>query len=136
MRLIDDLDGRFNVGVPAMDRTHRELFDLLNRMAEASDAAFAYLYPDLVNHTHAHFANEEVLMRQSDFPGGAAHIADHRAILTELESHRHCERGEPLRRARAFITERLPVWCETHLTGFDRALAEHLKAVPKGRGKG
>lgn len=136
MRLIDDLDGRFNFGVPAMDRTHRELFDLLNRMAEASDAAFAYLYPDLVNHTRAHFANEEVLMRQSAFPGSAAHTAEHQAMLAELESHRHCERGEPLRRARAFITERVPGWCESHLTGFDRALAEHLKPAQKGRRQG
>lgn len=136
MRLIDDCDGRFNFGVPAMDRTHQELFELLNRMAESSDAAFAYLYPDLVNHTHAHFANEEVLMRQSACPGSAAHSAEHAALLTELDSHRQCARGEPLRRARAFVAKRLPAWCEAHLPHYDRALAEHLKAAQKDQRQG
>lgn len=129
---IDDFDGRFILGIPAMDRTHRELIDLIQRMAEASDAAFAYLYPDLVNHTHAHFANEDVLMRRSAFPGSAAHAADHTAILSELEAHRSCTRGDPLRRARAFVTEDLPAWCDAHFTSHDRDLAEHLKAGQRG----
>ena len=70
------------------------------------------------------------------FPGSAAHAADHTAILAELEAHRSCTRGDPLRRARAFVTARLPAWCDAHFTSHDRDLAEHLKAGQRGGRQG
>jgi hemerythrin len=126
--LIDDFDARFVLGVPAMDRSHRELVDLLNRMDESSNAAFAYLFPDLLQHTRAHFAVEEVLMRDSAFPAESEHKAEHARILVELQGFAQRVAEGRLSLARAFVHERIPGWFANHLDTMDGALAAHLSS--------
>lgn len=136
MLLIDDFEARFLLGVPAMDRTHREFVDLVNRMAEASTAAFVYLYPDLVDHTHAHFANEDLLMRQTGFPAIAEHTAEHARVLGELDALRRRLSGGRIVLARAYVIEQLPAWFALHAVTMDSALAAHVKAALKVKARG
>lgn len=126
MSLIDDFDRRFLLGVPAMDRNHREFVELVNSMAEASHATFAYLYSDLLNHTRAHFASEEVMMRRSGFPEIAEHSREHARVLQEMtENARHLGDGQ-IMAVRTYVCEQLPDWFERHAVGMDSALATHL----------
>ena len=132
MPLIDDFEARFLLGVPAMDCTHREFVEPLNRMAEPGNAAFVYLYQDLINHTRAHFANEDALMRQSAFPASAEHTAEHARILGELDALRsRLGAGGRIALARAFVLEQLPAWFALHAVTMDSALAAHVKAGMK-----
>ncbi len=132
MSVIDDFESRFLLGVPAMDRSHREFVDLVNRMAESTDAAFAYLYTDLVNHTHAHFANEEVLMRQTGFPAIEEHLAEHTRVLGELKAFQLRLSGGRIALARAYVMEQLPAWFALHAVTMDSALAAQFKRM-KGK---
>jgi len=136
MPLIDDFEARFLLGVPAMDRTHREFVDLVNLMAEAGNATFAYLFADLVNHTHAHFANEDVLMRQTGFPASAEHRAEHARVLGELDALRQRLAGGRIVLARAYVLEQLPAWFAQHAVTMDSALAAHVKAAVKVKAPG
>jgi hemerythrin len=134
MPLIEDFDARFLLGVPAIDHAHRELTELINRMAEAGNAAFAYLYPDLVNHTRAHFANEEALMRQVGFPGHGEHKAEHDRIRGELDAFALRLGGSRLQLVRAYVMVQLPAWFILHTVTMDSALAAHLKGTTRPRG--
>ncbi|MBK1716127.1 bacteriohemerythrin [Thiocystis violacea] len=132
MALIEDFESRFLLGVAAMDRNHREFVDLINRMGEASQATFVYLYPEMVRHTHAHFAAEEVMMDQSRFSATSEHRGEHQRVLGEMDWFgRHLQRGRiPL--ARAYVAEQLPGWFARHAVTMDSALAGHLnRPAPK-----
>ncbi|MBV5276050.1 MAG: hemerythrin family protein [Lamprocystis purpurea] len=131
MPLILDFESRFLLGIPAMDHVHRELVELLNRMADAGNATFAYLYPDLVNHTHAHFANEEVLMRQSGFPAMQEHMDEHARLRGELDAFGQALDGRRIDATRAFVAQQLPAWFARHTTTMDSALAAHLKGTAR-----
>jgi hemerythrin-like metal-binding protein len=137
--LFADFESRHILGVPAMDGSHRELIDLVNRMERSGNAAFAYLFPDLVNHSSAHFAFEEVLMRDTAFPGEAAHRADHHRILGELDwLARGLAQGR-VAPARAWVHDRFPAWFAGHLDSMDSALATHLRGIgvrARGSAKG
>ncbi len=85
MALIEDFEKRFLLGVPAMDRNHREFVELINRMAEATNPVFAYLFPEMVQHTHAHFAAEEAMMREIVFNGVEEHRNMHARVLGEMD---------------------------------------------------
>lgn len=133
MPAIEDFESRFLLGVPAMDRSHREMADLVNRMAESTDASFAYLFPDLVSHTRAHFASEEVLMKDSRFPATSEHKAEHARVLGELDAFEKRLAGGRLALARAYVKERLPEWFALHIATMDSALAAHLTSASRSR---
>lgn len=130
---IDVFDARFILGVSAMDRTHREMADLVNRMADCSNASFAYLYPDLVSHTHTHFATEEVLMRETRFPATAEHKSEHARVMGELDAFGQRLAGGRIAMARAYVAEQLPAWFAVHLATMDSALAAHVLAMAKAK---
>lgn len=129
MPLIDKLESRFRLGIPAMDRYHQELVDLLHRMDRATDASFAYLFSDLVHHTRAHFATEEVLMRATDFPESRPHRDEHARVLAEMERFGQRLGHGHLALARDYVRDQLPAWLERHAHLMDRPLAEHLRGT-------
>ncbi len=128
MPVVNIFDPRLQLGIPAMDRCHREMADLVNRMTECSNASFVYLFPDLVSHTHAHFASEEVLMRDTRFPAAAEHKAEHARVLGELDAFAQRLAGGRIALARAYVAEHLPAWLSVHIPTMDSALAAHVNA--------
>ncbi len=111
------------VGVPEMDRTHREFVELLNRLGEAGTAERGALFDELIQHTEAHFAREEELMEQSRFPAISEHRGEHRRVLGEMRQMRH--RPRPF--ADAWIREQLPAWFLLHRDTMDMATAVYIK---------
>ncbi|NEV60621.1 bacteriohemerythrin [Thiorhodococcus minor] len=128
MALIEDFEERYLLGVPAMDRNHRELVDLVNRMAEASSAAFAYLFNEMVQHTHAHFAAEEVMMRETGFSATEEHRTEHRRVLGEMDWFGSRLQKGHVALARSYVVEQLPSWFAQHAVTMDSALAAHVTA--------
>ena len=127
MALIDDFEERYLLGVPAMDRNHREFVDLLNRMVESSNATFAYLFNEMVQHTHAHFAAEEVLMVETRFPATHEHCSEHLRVLGELDWLSARVQTGHVTIARSYATDRLPSWFREHSVTMDSALAAHVR---------
>jgi len=80
---------RYDTGIRIIDEQHRKLFRLVNdlrRMVQdgTDRAEVADLLEQLVVFTELHFATEENLMGQYDFPDLSAHAAEHASMLTSL----------------------------------------------------
>lgn len=117
---------------PQMDRTHEEFVALL------ADAEAALEWPEsdllarfqaLVDHTTAHFAQEDRWMAATGFAPENCHAFQHQAVLGVMVecARRAREAGqfEPLRVA----VKELAIWFPQHAAMMDAALAEHMAAV-------
>ena len=124
-------DEQMGLGRQDMDDTHREMVDLINRVAEAGKETFAERFGELVAHTHQHFAHELELMQTSGDPAQKEHEHQHAKLLGELAAMQaRVNRGQ-FTMARAFVAERLPEWLQLHAASMDSMLAAHLKNSEK-----
>lgn len=81
----------WNLGVASIDRDHRRLAALLDRIAHLTTQAppahaphgLMRLLARLGQETRAHFAHEEALMRATDYSHLAGHKAEHDLLLAE-----------------------------------------------------
>ena len=126
MDLIADFERRFVLGVAAMDATHREFVELVNRLGTCDRDRFVESFPALVSHTRAHFAAEEGMMETSRFPAIAEHRSEHARVLGDLEHLGTQLAKGRVRLARAYVSEQLPDWFALHAETMDSALAGHL----------
>jgi hemerythrin len=74
---------RYSVGNDAVDHEHKELIDLINRLAETR-TGHAEFFGDLHRGISAHFALEERFMREHGYDQFGAHKADHERLLDEI----------------------------------------------------
>jgi hemerythrin-like metal-binding protein len=84
--LIDPEDTRFRLGVEAMDAVHSAFIALTNALADADQADFLTLFKQLIEHTQAHFDQEEQWMTETRFPALQEHRGDHRRVLADLRA--------------------------------------------------
>lgn len=111
----------------SMDATHVVFVGLVNALASADKQTFIKLFTELYEHTQAHFAAEDELMKSSGFASTEEHISEHRRVLAEMtQLLKRVQKGS-LTFARAYIKDRLPEWFALHLMSMDQALAVHLQ---------
>lgn len=121
-------DERHALGVATMDATHREFLELARAIESGPPAEFAARFEELVEHTRAHFAAEEALMRETACPGLREHEADHGRVLGDLGRFlQSVAKGRPAM-ARAYIASGLSEWFDLHVATMDAQLAAHLNA--------
>ena len=116
---------RLELGDPAMDDTHREFVDLLNRLAESDDAAFVARLDRLLEHTGAHFAQEERWMADSGL-GTPCHAAEHQQVIDVCRAVRERVVGGDLALGRRLAAELAP-WFENHAATKDTILVGHMQ---------
>jgi hemerythrin-like metal-binding protein len=117
----------FALGVPDMDATHEAFIRLLNRLDAAPNSEFPALFARLLEHTQAHFEDEEARMQRCAFPATTEHSHEHRRILGELaQIRRQVDKGL-VSFGRAYVREGLPGWFRLHAATMDSALAAHWK---------
>jgi hemerythrin-like metal-binding protein len=120
-------ESRHTLGMAEMDTTHREFLAQVAALIAASDAEFPALFQTLGEHTHAHFAAEQKLMRDSNYKGLSEHDSEHQRVLGELQMlGRMLKRGQ-ITPVREYVSEGLPKWFDTHLAMMDSALVMFLK---------
>ena len=81
----------YNINVAVIDKQHRRLADLVNQLHEAlqsdlSAAASRERLHELIAFARLHFATEEELMLKYEYPGYAAHLAEHKLLLAQLQT--------------------------------------------------
>lgn len=133
-------DDELALGVEAIDEEHKVWLDLVRGFqqavtnGEAPAAVYAAIVEALI-YTERHFANEEMLMRETGYP----HLDDHRAQHTRAAAELHAvtsgTRGEE--ELIAYIGSFLPNWLLLHINTADRKFAVWLKeqravAAPDG----
>lgn len=119
-----------SLDLPLMDDTHREFVDLLTQVELASDETLLTAWQALIDHTDAHFGQEDRWMAATRFASGNCHAVQHQVVLQTLrEAGRLVAEGtEPLPLLRR-LTQELAIWFPQHAQSMDAALALHLRRV-------
>ncbi|MGL1832462.1 hemerythrin domain-containing protein [Rhodocyclaceae bacterium SMB388] len=114
------------LGLEPMDATHREFVECYQALAAADATSFLAAYDRFIEHTVAHFEQENRWMEAVNFPG--CHRAEHDRVLAVIRDVRkRVEAGDMFLGRR--LVEELPAWFENHAVGMDAALAHYLGQV-------
>jgi hemerythrin len=112
---------RYSVGIEAVDHEHKELIELINRLAEA-DADPTEFFGELHRGISAHFALEERFMRERRYDEFAAHKTDHERLLDEIRDLMdESEDGKVVD-----LAARLDAWFSRHFETHDARLHQVL----------
>lgn len=122
----------FELGVYIFDAEHMQLLSLVNDLYDAivngvsDEAIFA-----VINRLHAfvlrHGAHEEEFFHISGYAGAAAHLAEHRKLVEDLEKFRrsHNDARELAYDLNTFLLK----WFSDHILGLDREFCSHLRRI-------
>ena len=128
-----DWNDRLSVGVAMIDTDHKHLISLVNQLHDAVRAGHAKevlgkVLDELIGYTKSHFAREEVEMTRTNYPGAAAHIAEHHALAKQvLEVQAQYKAGNQAvlsMQVMAFLRD----WLLKHISGTDMKLGGWLQA--------
>jgi len=122
------------VGIDSIDAQHRELFPRVNALLEAvggnrEEQEILRTLAFLGNYVVGHFGDEELLMRETRYPGLALHLSLHAQFDEEFSSLRttfsRCGLDATFARK---VRTKVCDWLVQHVQGTDRALGEWLSA--------
>jgi hemerythrin len=117
-----DWDDRYLVGHQAIDRTHAEFVELLSAMQRGPDHELPRLLDALAAHIETHFALEERLMREHEFPARECHADEHARVMASVQEVRvDVAAGE--RHVARELARALADWFPGHSDYMDSALA-------------
>lgn len=124
---------KYSLGVPPMDRQHRRLVDLINRlfvcMNQGADMSeMKGVMDELIDYTQRHFADEERLMAKYGYPTLTAHRLKHEKLVAEVaEMYREFDsRGKTIVSLK--LMRFLKQWLLEHILVEDRKYAGHILA--------
>lgn len=120
----DSLDGALQLGVPAIDRQHRAIFVLLDKLHALGAAPFgeaaAELFEKLGHTFMKHIADEEAYLHEIGMPTRevAAHVDDHRKFFElYVDINMTLMQGNPV--PVADMADRLRSWVIQHVVEYD-----------------
>jgi hemerythrin len=126
-------DTGLETGDSAVDRQHRAIHRLFNELQGSADndASIMRTLDFLTEHVLVHFATEEALMAETEFPPRLAesHIAEHRLLVEGVRDQVLAFRTGELRSIEPIVAF-LHEWLIAHVHQCDRQLVEHVR----GRG--
>ena len=120
----------YSVGVDVLDQDHKKLIVLLNQFSTAYDYAMSEEYErqtleELVEYTKYHFAKEEDLMDECQYPDVEAHKKQHQMMIAEVERFAalYNEKGhDALEEVTAFLSN----WLINHINGTDKQYTQYM----------
>ena len=121
-----------SVNIAVLDRQHQQLFETVNDLDQALSAGEGNLVIEpvldrLVEYALVHFAAEESLMQEHDFPGLPTHRTQHELfrhkVAEYLEEHRAAKGGVPV--SLLFF---LKDWLKRHVQKTDKQYSAFLNA--------
>jgi hemerythrin len=123
----------FATGVDEIDQQHQELFARLDMMLQAVEQGAGHivlqdLFAYLDSYTHEHFAVEESLQREINYPHFAVHCEEHKKFINNLErlKSRVAING-PNESDVKLIRDTLVNWLITHICSTDRHFGDFVK---------
>src|SRR5215208_2057448 len=116
------------LGLPAMDQTHREFVELLAHAGASSDEALPQAWQALIEHTESHFAQEDAWMQATRYASAKCHTVQHGVILQVMREGAARAAEGNLTSVR-LMTSELAIWFPQHAQTLDMPLAAHLSLV-------
>jgi hemerythrin-like metal-binding protein len=126
-------EGRYELGVAAMDAEHRALVDLMSKLHERNLAGappweLKAILGDLEALTKKHFADEEACMASRGFAGLATHKLIHADLLAKFGALA-AEYAATGGRVPEALFGFLRLWLSAHIQGIDRKYAPARASV-------
>lgn len=118
--------GDFVLGEAAMDDTHREFVELLNRVGAAADVDLLAALDDFIAHTEAHFGQEDGWMQAAAFPPLHCHQGEHANVLQVMREVRQ-RVAEGQIHLGAVLAKAIAEWFPHHAATMDAMLAAFMK---------
>ncbi len=115
-----------SLDLPLMDDTHREFVELLALMQRSPDEQLQASWRRLIEHTEAHFGQEDRWMLATRFASANCHSIQHKVVLQVMREGALQAAGGDLACLRAMASE-LALWFPQHAQSMDAALALHLR---------
>ena len=121
------------VGVKEIDAEHKKLVLLINQLYEAMQRgagheALGQILTGLINYTATHFAHEEKLFAETNYPDAVAHKKEHENLKQRvLDIQKRYKAGEEDTLSIETLTF-LKNWLINHTTGSDRKFGPHLNS--------
>jgi len=85
---------KYRVNVESIDLQHMKLFQIANRLHDLflqegaiGREKFGDILDSLVQYTKAHFAFEEKVLKESNFPDYDEHLAEHKNLVNDLNTY-------------------------------------------------
>jgi hemerythrin len=113
---------KYELGVEQMDATHREFIVMLNAVFDAPDEQVLAELDRFIEHTEAHFEQENVWMAETGFPPAHCHTAEHHNVLGVMREVRGMVAEGKAEIGRVLAREMAP-WFDVHAASMDAALA-------------
>jgi hemerythrin len=125
-------DQSYSVSVKRLDEQHQKLFALLNALHEAmrkgkGQAVLQDTVGELSTYTLTHFRAEEELLRKTNYPGLAAHQAEHQKFMTRVSQFIEEIRAGKISTSITVLTF-LKDWLAKHIQQTDRSYAAYLNS--------
>lgn len=124
--------GQLELGYGRMDDTHREFVARLNALHEAPDEQFIALLDAFIEHTVAHFEQEQRWMQDISFPPAHCHVNEHEGVLNIMRDVRRMVHDEGRREVGRVLTRELAPWFENHAGGMDAMLSFFMRCIEAG----
>jgi hemerythrin-like metal-binding protein len=132
MRVMFEWNQKYSVGIQSIDAQHQGLFALGHELHAAMSAgqgksALARILDRLVQYTAKHFAHEERLMRQNNYPNLAEHLEEHAALtrqVVQFQADFHAGRVAMTIQLLNFVKN----WLQQHIQGSDKKYTPYLIA--------
>ena len=125
-------------GIDDMDNQHRRLFDLINELSEAitegkGREVMASVFDALIDYTNRHFAEEEQLLEETQYPELESQRKSHRAFVAKVvESRAGFESGTGM--VASEVINFLNDWLVKHIGVMDKKYSSHLKKAGRKSG--
>jgi hemerythrin-like metal-binding protein len=126
--------------IPDIDQQHitmtnklNQIIDLLNHLDinKNCNKKLEKLLLEFLNLTSNHFASEEALMRQADYPDYSVHKKEHMILHGDLVQYIHdikCDKST----IESGVLSALKHWFIAHITGDDKAFAIYYNNIIEG----
>jgi hemerythrin len=126
-------ESRHSVGIALIDSQHQELIGRVNEIANGitkndQSEALQEMLSGLLLFVSEHFAFEERLMAEYDFPEVESHIEEHHRLLQQLSNIIKANPREPRQNNTALVSAFLTDWTEQHILEADKELGKFLTA--------
>jgi hemerythrin len=122
----------YSVGIAEIDQQHKKLIELINQLNEAmtkgqGKTIAGKILGDLINYCASHFAMEEKLFDQYDYPEAAEHKTKHQKMTEKVLSLQ-----KDFNQGKITITfdvmEFLQSWLDKHILGTDKKYGPYLNS--------
>ncbi len=122
-------DDSLNTGITIIDHQHRGIVDYINQLHAAAVAEdreqITEVFQGLINYTTSHFAFEEELLEQNNYPLLGAHKKVHANFVNRIQKYYQAHQaGKNVAKA---LSGELQIWLTTHIKNEDGDYARNVQ---------